>query len=62
IDVDWKLQFDLIVNKYVSANVGLHTIYDDDIKTSEEIDGKMVYKGPKLQLKQSLGIGLVYNF
>lgn len=62
IDVEWKLQFDMIVNKYVSGNVGLHTIYDDDIKTFEEIDGKIVTKGPKLQLKQSLGIGLVYNF
>lgn len=62
IDVDWKLQFDLIVNKYVSANIGTHILYDDDIKTSEEVDGEIVTKGPKLQLKQSLGIGLVYNF
>lgn len=62
IDVDWKLQLDLVVNQYVSANIGLHTIYDDDVKTSEEIDGETVVKGPKLQLKQSLGIGMVYNF
>lgn len=62
IDVDWKLQFDLVVNQYVSANIGTHIIYDDDIKTTEEVDGELVTKGPKLQLKQSLGIGLVYNF
>ena len=62
IDVEWKLQFDLIVNQYVSANIGTHTIYDDDVKTYEEIDGVKVAGGPTLQLKQSLGIGLVYVF
>ena len=62
IDVEWKLQFDLVVNQYVSANIGTHTIYDDDVKTYEEIDGVKVAGGPTLQLKQTLGIGMVYNF
>lgn len=62
IDVDWKLQFDLIVNQYVSANIGTHILYDDDVKTTEEVNGETVIKGPKLQLKQSLGIGMVYVF
>lgn len=62
IDVEWKLQFDLIVNRYVSANIGTHAIYDDDVKTYEEIDGVKVAGGPTLQLKQSLGIGMVYVF
>lgn len=62
IDVEWKLQFDLIVNQYVSANIGTHAIYDDDVKTYEEINGVKVAGGPTLQLKQSLGIGMVYIF
>lgn len=62
IDVDWKLQLDLIVNKYVSANIGTHVLYDDDVKTAEKIDGKTVISGPRVQLKQSLGIGMVYAF
>jgi hypothetical protein len=62
IDMDWKLNFDLKVNRYVMANIGTQFVYDNDIKTSEEIDGKQVPKGPKLQVKQSLGVGLVYNF
>jgi hypothetical protein len=62
IDVEWKLQFDLVVNQYVSANIGTHTIYDDDVKTTEMIDGQKVAKGPVLQLKQTLGIGMVYVF
>jgi hypothetical protein len=60
IDVEWRLQFDLVVNKYVRANIGMHLIYDDDIKTTEEINVVKVPKGPKVQLKQVLGLGLVY--
>ncbi|WP_298397839.1 DUF3078 domain-containing protein [Flavobacterium sp.] len=62
IDVDWQMQFDLVVNKYVRANIGAHLIYDDDIKAKEEINGEQVTVGPKVQLKQMLGIGIVYNF
>lgn len=62
IDIDWRLNFDLIVNQYVKANIGTQIIYDDDIKTTEEIDGKQVPRGAKVQLKQTLGVGLVYNF
>jgi hypothetical protein len=62
IDVEWKLQFDLVVNQYVRANIGTHLIYDDDVKTIEEINGVQVTSGAKVQLKQSLGVGLVYNF
>lgn len=62
IDVEWKLQFDLLVNQYVRANIGTHLIYDDDVKTTEEINGEQVLSGAKVQLKQSLGIGLEYVF
>jgi hypothetical protein len=62
IDVDWRLQFDLVVNRYVSANIGAHAIYDDDVKNTEEINGEQVMKGPLLQLKQTLGVGMVYTF
>lgn len=62
IDVEWKLYFDLIVNQYVRANIGTHLIYDDDVKTIEEIDGNQVVSGAKVQLKQTLGVGLAYVF
>ena len=62
IDVDWELKLDLIVNQYVKANIGTHIIYDDDIKSKKEINGTQVSRGPKIQLKQILGVGLVYNF
>jgi len=60
--VDWQLQVDMIVNEYVKANIGIHMIYDDDIKAKEEVNGEQITVGPKLQLKQALGIGVVYVF
>lgn len=62
IDVDWQVMVDFTVNEYVKANIGLHMVYDDDVKAKKEIDGSQVTLGPKLQLKQSLGIGFQYSF
>jgi hypothetical protein len=60
--VEWQLQLEMTVNQYVKANIGTHIIYDDDIKTKEEENGEQVIKGPKIQLKQLLGVGLTYSF
>jgi len=62
IDVDWQLQLEMVVNQYVKANIGTHLMYDDDIKAKEERDGQQVIVGPKIQLKQLLGVGVVYEF
>ncbi|RZJ66576.1 MAG: DUF3078 domain-containing protein [Flavobacterium sp.] len=62
IDIDWQMQFDFVVNEYVKANIGTQLVYDDDIKAKEERNGEQVTLGPKIQLKQILGIGVVYNF
>ncbi|MBP9602113.1 MAG: DUF3078 domain-containing protein [Lutibacter sp.] len=64
VDFDWELNFDLTINKYVTANIGSHILYDDDVKHKEDIDndGKLDILGPKIQLKQLLGVGFQYNF
>lgn len=62
IDVDYDLSLDLVVNEHVKTNIGVHLIYDDDIKAKEEVGGVQVTVGPKLQLKQVLGVGIVYLF
>lgn len=62
IDVDCDLSLDLVVNQYVKANIGARVVYDDDIKAKEEVNGTQVTVGPKAQLKQVLGVGLVYAF
>lgn len=64
IDIDWEMNFNLIVNKYVKANIGTHLIYDDHIKHQEDTDGdgELEASGPRVQFKQLLGVGLVYDF
>ncbi len=64
IDIDWEIKFDMRVNQYVNANIGFHLKYDDDVKFKEDRNGDGVLEtvGPKVQFKQILGVGLVYNF
>lgn len=64
IDVDWEINVNLKVNDHVRANVGSHLRYDDDVKFKEDLDGdgNLETVGPKIQLKQVIGIGLVYDF
>jgi hypothetical protein len=62
IDVDWQFYADLKVNEYVKANVGLNLVYDEDIDVIKEENGEKINEGPKVQLKQVLGIGLEYTF
>lgn len=62
VDVDCDLLLDLVVNQYVKANIGTRLVYDDDIKSKKEVDGNQVTQGAKAQLKQLLGVGIVYVF
>ena len=62
IDVDYDITFDLVVNEYIRTNIGLHLIYDDDIKSKKNVNGEQVTLGPKTQFKQVLGVGIVYQF
>lgn len=58
VDVNFDLFLDFKVNKYISANFTLQTIYDHDIDIEDE-DGDV---GPRLQLRNVLNIGFVLNF
>ncbi|MEC5167434.1 hypothetical protein RCH18_003190 [Flavobacterium sp. PL11] len=62
IDVNCDLQIELRVNQYVKANIGAHVIYDDDIKSKQEVAGIQVTEGPKTQVRQAIGVGLEYVF
>lgn len=64
IDVNWILDLELKVNQYVKATLGTHIIYDNDIKFSSILleTGETVPVGPRIQLKQLLGVGLTYDF
>jgi len=64
VDVDWELNFKLTINKHIKANIGTHLIYDDDIKFKDDInnDGTLETLGARVQLKQLLGIGVLFDF
>ncbi|MBD0779331.1 DUF3078 domain-containing protein [Maribacter sp. ANRC-HE7] len=65
IDVDWELNLTLKVNKFMTTNIGTHMIYDDDILFDRIVDanGNETAAGrPKIQFKQSLGVGITYEF
>ncbi|WP_291286872.1 DUF3078 domain-containing protein [Flavobacterium sp.] len=68
VDIDYDTRLDLVVNAYVKANIGVHLVYDDDIKTKIDVwdpatgATSQVNNGPRAQLRQVLGVGLVYAF
>ncbi len=60
IDINAGMILFMKVNKYISANLALNTIYDHDIKFDVDDDG--VADAPRTQFKQVLGVGFAYNF
>jgi hypothetical protein len=64
VDLNWENVVNFKVNKVVSASFFAHMIYDDDIKVDVDrnSDDKTDGRGPRLQLKQTLGIGISYKF
>ncbi len=65
VDVDWEMNFNLTVNEFINATIGTHFVYDDDILFDVLLadNGSVINPGkPKLQFRQQLGIGVVYNF
>lgn len=60
IDVNMEILINMQINKFLSANINTLFIYDDDIKFL--IDPESGKKGPRLQFKEVLGLGLSYKF
>ncbi|MCK7559015.1 DUF3078 domain-containing protein [Chitinophaga sedimenti] len=60
VDVFWTNVLSMKVNKYLSATVNLDMIYDDDVKVFENT--KTGVMGPRLQIKQVIGIGFAAIF
>lgn len=65
IDVDWETKINFNVNKRIQTVFFLLLKYDHDINIPiyEIVEGakKQVGEGPRLQVKESLGIGLTYK-
>ncbi|HJT73618.1 MAG TPA: DUF3078 domain-containing protein [Chitinophaga sp.] len=60
VDLFWTNSLNLQVNKYISAVISVDMIYDDDVKVfKNEKTGVM---GPRLQVKQVIGVGFTAKF
>jgi len=55
IDVDWKVAINMKVNKYISAQLSTHLIYDADIVEKNETKAKV-------QFKELFGVGFSFKF
>lgn len=66
IDLDWESNITFTVNDHISTDLFLHMIYDHNTKIPEyeTRDGEKVKVGesPRLQFKESFGIGLNFKF
>lgn len=67
IDVSWENIISLKVNKFISATINTHLLYDDNVKVpfDRNNDGATApgeTVGSKVQFKEILGVGLAYKF
>lgn len=63
IDINWDVLLSMKINKFLSATINTTLKYDDDIQSVKlEDDGTEIKRGPRVQFKEMLGIGLAYNF
>lgn len=59
VDSDVEININMKVNQFINSRISSHLLYDDDAKILQS-DGTQI--GPKLQLKQILGVGVTYIF
>ena len=64
LDVNWELLVVMKVNKFLSVNINTHLYYDHDVKipVDNDNDGTIDSSGPRVQFKELLGIGFVFNY
>jgi hypothetical protein len=64
IDVSWETLISMKVNKFISATLSTHLLYDQDVKFEEISDdgNEVTTYYSKVQFKEVLAIGLSMNF
>lgn len=62
IDVSWEVLISMKVNKYISATLATHLLYDDDIDIEWTDKNDLLHVGPTTQFKEVLGVGFSYKF
>jgi hypothetical protein len=61
IDVNWEMMAAVKISKWFSVNMKNQLVYDDDVKTRVNADGK-VLEGAKIQFHEILGVGFTMKF
>ncbi len=63
IDVSWEVLITMKINKYLSANINTHLIYDHDILIGKDTntDGTPDDFRPRIQFKELVGLGLSFK-
>jgi hypothetical protein len=63
IDIDWKVEILMKVNKFINASIKTQLVYDDDVNIvgKNDANGLPTY-GPKTQFKEAIAVGLIYKF
>lgn len=59
IDVLWDVMINMKVNDFLTATINTSLVYDDDV---DYISKDELNKGPKIQFKEIVGLGLAYKF
>jgi hypothetical protein len=59
VDVTWEVMVNMKINSFLTANINTSLVYDDDVDYFNE-DG--INKGPRIQFKEIIGVGLAYKF
>lgn len=64
IDINWETIVTMKINKFLSANLNTHLIYDDDIDIAVDNndDGITDAIGPRAQFKEVFGLGVSFKF
>ncbi len=62
LDISWEVLISMKVNKYISATITTHLLYDDDIDIAWTDSDNIDHVGPNTQFKEVLGVGFSYKF
>ena len=59
IDITWEVMLNMKINSFLTATVNTSLVYDDDI---DYFDVGGNNRGPRVQFKEIIGVGLAYKF
>jgi hypothetical protein len=62
IDVNWETLIAMKINKFLSASLSRHLIYDDDVRIAVEREDGTAGTGARVQFKEVFTLGIQYQF